>query len=154
MINQAATQVRLHHERACAVLFERIWNALGRCPVTLLTFDYGGGEYGSVEFKTSLALTTLVATLEGLIASWCTGRPRVIEREAVEALGLPEDAGTLLGCGDFLKESLPEGRGYALLLGRGEVAQYIASGAREDMIRMFETELLPNWRAAATSEGN
>lgn len=146
MSEQAKTQVRLHHERTCAAIFGDLQAVVGNCPLTLCTFDYGNHEFSSFEFKSTLAPADIAEAFSALIAAWRTGLPRVIDEASAHTLELPGNPCAISAYGDFVKQSLPDGRGFALLFGRGEATQYIATAERDDMIRMLEAEALPFWR--------
>jgi hypothetical protein len=146
-VSNAATQVRLAHETNTARAFAAIQQKLA-CPATLVTFDYGEpGEFSSVAFKTALPLPLLVSSVEALFESWRQPGPRVIDIAEAIRVGLP-GAGELVALGNEAGAAIGEGRGYALIIGAGSATQYIATGAREDMVRLFENELLPEWRKA------
>lgn len=143
----AEVQVRLTHERECARVFGQMLDAkVLRCPFTLITFGFGGGSFSSVEFKTTLTLPELIETVERLLHDWRTTPIRVIDAGAAASLELPGMDG-LIAAKDFVCEQIGS-RGFALVCGLGAATQYISNGARPEMVRLFEDDLLPNWRAA------
>lgn len=92
--SNAETQVRLGLETECSRALDKLIEIEGlRCPITLIAFDFGGGPgvpFSNVAFKTSLPIPTLVATVESLLASWASGRPRVVDVRKARLLRLPD----------------------------------------------------------------
>jgi hypothetical protein len=143
-------EVRLVLEKQCADAFMQLRRgALAAVDFTLLFFDYGEeGQTGNVAFKTTLSAFEVVEAFTLLTNSWKSRLPRVgfgplkgakiHERATIEAIA------------ESIKR--PEGVGFALLVGRGELTSYIASGARgtgekgEGVHAMIENDLLPRWR--------
>lgn len=150
--SNAETQVRLHLETACSrALDTLVREQLLRCPVTLIAFDFGGGQgepFSNVAFKTNLNPTELVGTVEGLLASWASGKPRVLDVRLAKLLRLP-DGGGVIDCANALKRLLGSSVGFSLIFGVGEAASYVSNGAREDVAMMLRDDCLPRWRKDA-----
>lgn len=145
--SNAAAQMRVHHEALCARIFHALARVL-KCPFVLVTFDLGEPhELSSVEFKSALPLPATVEAFEKLLDRWQTGAQLAVTKELAERLRLPSEAGLLTA--KSIIESMSPGRGFALLCGYGELTQYIATGAREDVKKLLTTELLPHWREEA-----
>ena len=154
----AETQVRLHLERECAAAFEsvlaHVHAGFPQCHVTLLAFDYSdvpNAPFNNVAFKTTLPIPRLVRTAEAILRAWGRREPRMVSLEFLRRVGSPTDRDDLEAAGAVARAHLRASVGYSLILGIGEVYQYISAADREGVAEMLRTELLPHWRNGADS---
>lgn len=123
-------------EAACAEIFEAII-ATGASEVTLFLFDFG--NQGSVSYKTDLdddVIATVRAGLKHLKGGTPFAAMEPVSPEALRAFG--ESVATLA-----------PGVGFALFCGRGTPTGYVSNSDREDVVRMLETDVLPQWSKIA-----
>lgn len=138
----AEREARLMLERQTAGVFRLFFNhapALLGQEFTILAFDFG--DYGHVAYKTTLPANWLIRTFDYLMASW-SGGPKICSPPGVYPGELKELA-------KAIREALPDGIGFALVIGMVERVAYVSSAHRSDIRALVETELLPAWRKEA-----
>lgn len=138
-------QMRLLLEQQTAAAFmDLVHGPLLGLPFSLLGYDFG--PEGNVAYKTTLSRPEFVRLLRGLLNRWAGGATQL------GAVGSREeviDAELLRSVGDRLRDGLPAGVGFSLLIGSRLCTAYISSAERSGVI-----ELLAKLATSLEREGN
>jgi len=140
---------RLKQEGLCADIFMRLLHgALKGAPFSLLLFDFGDGatEELHISYKTTRTRTVFASQLAVMVESWKTGKPRTAPASQIDEMMTEQEARALQQIIDMY---VPEGLGFAVVIGSQAPVVYISSGDRPGMLETFE-ELIPKLRV----EGN
>ncbi len=146
------------HEEICSEIFrallgEQLLKAR-KLDITLFVFDFG--DAGHVAFNGSLPLPQARETIKTAIAKLrrasAQENPEVIlttrEDEPISPLSYDE----MIALRERVKGMLPDGLGFACIVGKGEGLTYVSNAERSAVIQMLEDDVLPGWAGRMVEE--
>lgn len=150
----ANERLRLAQETRAATIGSRLQEGT-KVPLILIVFDYAGGEYSNLSWKTGHA--SKAATLEAIecvLDRWASPEriwelaATVTDEQKATMLPAPMFRGLL----ENIRTQLPEAEGFALFAGLAPLTQYGSSGVREDMIELLNG-LVDHFRGKDSTHG-
>lgn len=133
---------RLKQEQLCADIFQRlIRGALKGAPFSLLLFDFGNGANDElhISYTTTRSRSVFAEQMAVMVEAWKTGKPRTAPAFQANELMSEQEA---RGLSQIVDMYVPEGMGFAVVIGSVAPVAYISSGDRPGMLATFE-ELIP-----------